>query len=380
MTRVGPVIAALVLLAGSSPAGARVGVTFPLGEHYRVGKYFPARVVTNNNDVVHLVAPGALRVQVGGGSAPVDAVVPLLAIETVERDDWPLRPLAEDQRLIGTTVTPADAELAAALFPGRRVVSVPLDISNPLPGPAMAWEALDAIVLDAPSAARVTQGQLATLLAAGTAVAVRADARPGGGWPWRRQGAWWVARADVLPAGGVVRPDWYAQQPPQLAGRSPRLRHITLLALAAFSLAALGVTLWRSKRAWVVNVVLCAVAAGGIAWWWSRQPAVIARVATERAGAATDRWTHYAAAADGAIGHYCDAQAMNWPILFSGGHARQLLLHLICDTRGEPVAFGGRLRGGQGIAFLSRSVEPASLPTPVTPTPPAATSPAAPPR
>src|SRR5437867_3467375 len=77
--------------------------------------------------------------------------------------------------------------LGEGLFPGKVIVPVALDLGRPLLMPAAAYEALDAVLLDAPSAARVTESQLSVLLAGGVAVAVRSDEKPAGGWPWHRQ-------------------------------------------------------------------------------------------------------------------------------------------------------------------------------------------------
>lgn len=365
-------VAIVATLSAPSPvAGGDVSVSFPLGEHYRLGKYVPTRVVGTTDEVVRVEAPGALPVRVSPAAGSLDAVVPLLAVGAIGRDDWRLRPLADDERLVGAT-TP-DAALAASLFPGRRVIVVTLDLADPLPGPAMAWGALDAVFLDAASAARVTEEQLATLLASDAIVAVRADARPIGLGPWRRQGAWWVAGIAPPAPPGLVQPERHAQFAYETPGWPPAVRYKLLLSLGAFSLAVLGVTLWRSRRAWVACVLLSLVAAAAIALWCSRQPKTVRSIAAAISGVRLDLWSHYAAVTDGEFRHTINAPSgATWPIFFSERHARDVDLHLKCGSDGSPIAFAGHLKRGQRILFLTRAVG-----RPITPTPSPATAPAA---
>jgi hypothetical protein len=354
-------------LLSPAPAVGQVDVLFPLGANYRVGRYVPVRV-TLQGELTRVDAPGVVPTWVhASGSGAAQPTVSLLIVNPIEGRRTPamipqvMRPLADDERLVGAT-TP-DAALAAELFPGRKVVDVMLDLSNPLPGPAMAWGVLDAVLLDATSAARVSEGQVAALLAGGTTVAVRTSARPAGNGPWRQHGAWWVARLDAPPVAGVVQPDRYAASPRVPPGWPATVRYTLLLALAALSLAAVAVTLLKSRKAWIASVVLSVAAAGAIALWRSRQPTVVSSVTVENLASVEDRWTTYTAVADGEFRHPIgDPDDATWPIFFSKSHARNVSLRLECGSDGLPVAFAGHLRGGQRILFLTRAFVPSPTP------------------
>jgi hypothetical protein len=221
------------------------------------------------------VVPVAVRAS-DHASTP-QAVLPVLVVGAIEGPLAPaifpqsMRPLADPERLVGVLGSP-DALLTSTLFPGHQVVTVSLDVADPLPGPAIAWTGLDALLLDEPAAARVTEAQLATLLAGGTAVAIRTEARPGGAWPWTPQGAWWVVRPDRAAHVELIQPERYALASADDAGAPAAFRRTVVLALVAFTLAAMLASLWRSRRAWVGVVVLAVLASIGLAVWRSRQP------------------------------------------------------------------------------------------------------------
>ena len=378
----------LVLLSAvlaTRPAGAYEPLSFPLGDHYRIGRFLPVRV---------LVGPVQFRVTAAGGVPvtldrrrdEVQAVVPMLAVKSLgqittavaDRGRSPvkhtLRPLEPDERLIGTNVDAEEVDaVARELFPGRRIVREGLSSTDPLPGSALAWQTLDAVVLDQAAAARVSEPQLETLRASGTGVAVRADARPRGDWPWQRRGAWWVLPPDESAAASVVQPDRYLP-PGDAIGAPVRFRRVLFGSLVCFALAVLAASLWRSRHAWVVVVLLSVAAAASVAVWNVNQPTSVALVTEDQVGPWRDRYTQYVARADAEIRHpISDAEAAAWPVLFSHRHAPDLTLD--CRADGMPDAFVAKLKRGQSLVFLDRSLMPGVMPTPAT-----ATSPAAPPR
>jgi hypothetical protein len=357
------------------------GVAFPLGEHYRVGRYVPAIVQAPGDKPATLAAGGAVGVQVPAGTA---TAVPLLAIGTlsdarlalgkqpVDQPVSQLRPLRPDQRLVGVATDVEDAgRFAGDLFPAKAVVRAPLGRIDPLPGSAMAWSGLDAVLLDPSTAARVSMEQLTTLRAAGVAVAIQVDARPAGDWPWQRRGAWWVLPPDESAAVDVIQSDRYAPVG-ELAGASRRSRQIVVALLACFAIAAVGVSLWRSRRAWVGVVALSAVAAGGIVAWNSLQSKNAELVVEQQSGEWLDRYTQHVARADGEVRHAVAPNvAGTWPILFSPNHARDVNLVLHCRPDGTPDAFVARLKRGQSLVFLERVRAAAPTPAPAPATAPA---------
>src|SRR5947199_6526108 len=96
-------------------------------------------------------------VEIGGeGVVPVrlmlrdgrfDGVVPLLVMDEPRGiGDRPMRQVGSEQRLVGFTTI--DIPLAQEMFPGETIVPIQLSAADPLNGAAVAWETLDAVVLD----------------------------------------------------------------------------------------------------------------------------------------------------------------------------------------------------------------------------------------
>ena len=169
----------------------------------------------------------------------------------------------------------------------------------------------------------------------------------------------------------VVQPDRYAPAG-DLAGASARSRQIIVASLACFAIAAIGLSLGRSRRAWIAVVALGLVAAGGV-WLWSvTQPKSATRFVEEQSGDWRDRYTQHTARGDGEIRHVIESStAAAWPILFSPKHAADVHLTLECRADGTPEAFVARLKRGQSLLFLERSRAAA------TPSPSPATAPGA---
>jgi hypothetical protein len=256
---------------------------------------------------------------------------------------------------VGVATDADDAgRLLSELFPAKAVVRAPLDRVDPLPGPALAWTGLDAVLLDPSTAARVSTDELTTLRAGGVAVAIRADARPAGEWPWQRRGAWWVLPPDESAAVNVIQPDRYVSAG-DLAGAPSWSRRVVVVLLTCFALAAVGLSLWRSRRAWILVVVLDIVAAGGMWFWILAQPRSAARAVDERSGEWIDRYTLHVARADGDVRHAIAPEAAAaWPILFSPNHARNVNVTLECRTDGAPDRFVAYLKRGQSLVILER--------------------------
>jgi len=192
----------------------------------------------------------------GGGEGPIDL---------------PLRDLGDDEALVG--VCGEHAAIGQSLFAGRNVVAVSLDPAQPLPGPAVAWEALDGLILDETGVRSLTEGQLATLLAAGTTVAVRRQQRPGEQWPWRRFGDdyWVIAHRPPGPAGATSSEAYepaYAWTP----GWPAAVRRWTVLLGAIFCILLAALSLWRSRRAAAAAVVFSVAFGAGVVGWRSSPP------------------------------------------------------------------------------------------------------------
>src|ERR1041384_660037 len=156
-----------------------IQVTLPLQGHYRPGQYMPVRLAgTSDRATAHATlridGTDLLPLVLPIPNSQVDAIVPLLALRVpILQIKWtiaddpphlvraPLHLLAEDERLVGFTAI--DLAFARPLFPGRRIIPISLDPIDPLPGPPAAWEALNAVVFDSPSA--FPPGRIPDLLA-----------------------------------------------------------------------------------------------------------------------------------------------------------------------------------------------------------------------
>ena len=363
----------LLLIVSSVRAESAPAIGLPLQGHYRPGKYMPVRVSGDGM----LAADGAVPVRVAGQGGR-DVIVPLLAVREPLRNlkwtarggaasiDVPLAPLHDDEVLVG--FADADADALRPLLAGKTIVGVPLDLGHPIAGPAVAWEALDGIVLDAAAAARIDEGQLRDLLAGGTAVAVRSIRRPGGGWPWERQGEYWVVRVPVQGPSQAYAPAAYAPTAAWLRGWPATVRRQVVLTAILFSLLALGLSLWRSLKAVLAIVALSAGTAGGVAVWRAKQPAGLAAggAVLVRGGPVTQRddWT-YCAVLRPATQSFAFSRTTR-PVLGYRNQIAQTDLQLVCREDGTPMRFDFRLEPRQSLAFLNRSVWPTDAGGPVT--------------
>lgn len=371
MSRFALSVLVLLLAAPGAPA-ADVSVSFPLGEHYRIGRYLPVHLVASGSGAAKLRidCPGAVPGEIAGPT--VDAIVPLLAVTALGRPTWTsggttqpigqtLRALQDNERLIGATHS--DGTLASELFPETRIVTVRLDGSKPLRSSPGAWSSLDAILLDAASAARVTQEQLGKLLAGGTTVAVRSERRPEGHWGWQQLGDWWVIRPELAGPRSSIQADAYLPVLGWSPGMSTARSRLLVLMLAAFSIVAIGVTLWRSRYAMLIVVAVSAIATAGLIAWRGANRAEVrsatAVVVVQRSIAEQqDDWTYFAVHAPGEVRHAAIREGVGKPVFASRRHFEAVGVSLHCDSTGTPLKFVFALERGQTLAMLDRSMHP----------------------
>lgn len=384
---VGFSVGLLFALAGGTPCFAesqpQVQISFPLQGYYRPGKYMPVRVRTDAATSTPLVlgAEGAVDVSVGPGSAAIDTVVPWLAADVVRSPRWEiagagggavdatLTPVEPGQALVGIVGadTAAGTAAAADLFPGKTIVPLALTGSPPLPGVPAAWEALDAVVFDAPD-----DPLLAELLAEGVSVVVRSDARPAGAWAWQGgPGRWWVS-FDVAGPRGAIHPEIYEPISAWNPGWPAPLRRRALLLTLAYCLVVLAVTLWlRARRAVLAVVVVSVAAAAGFAWWGSRQPmawqATTGVTVSRASGTQNDFWTYVRPlrARDVAL----DREWLSKPVFASSRHLAATDLQLHVSSGGRPVRFTWTPEPGTTLAFLRRGFDPAAVGAGLAPAP-----------
>jgi hypothetical protein len=259
-----------------------------------------------------------------------------------------MRQLRAEQRLVGFTTI--DLQFAQELFPGDTIVPIQLSAADPLAGAAVAWETLDAVVLDN-TVSNVSEQKLRDLGSCGVTVAWRPGeiSKPSIVGP--------PAAAENLAAFAPVQ-GWAADWP-------SAFRRGVMLCAIAFSIIAMGVGLIRFRYSAVVLVLLCAIATVGLWMGWKNRPAVLTRcgaiVVRDGALAQRDLWVFQATASG-------SASRMPWtdlmhPYFESKLDRLAMKPVLICGEDGTPQEFAFHLLAGQKIGFLMRSF----IPTPQTP-------------
>lgn len=327
----------------------------------------PVRVQTQDGSApLALSAGGAIPTEYRP-SGPGDVIVPWLVMTTSPLDvrlpglrdpDAVLHALDDDQRLVAIAGDAGDAPLA--LFPREKVVIVPIDLSRPLPGPLQAWESLDAIALGSASAGHLTDVQRESLVAAGITLAVRSQPPPDSRWPWKQRGDYWVLSRPPAGPSGVIEPDAYAPTYEWVRGWPLAFRRKILLTAATFILPALGLLLWRSRRAIVAFVAFCALAWALLWGWYGQQsPVLTLSAGIMVANGQTDQldvwhWLSPVRASDGRF----PAAGLCHPVLPDPQHAARTRLRLVCGSDGTPLNFAFHLEAGQSLAFMIRMVSP----------------------
>ena len=380
---------AIVAMALAHSASAQVEVSLPLGGYFRPGKYMPVRVTPGAGAdlpaAVRLSAPGAVPAVVhnagGGAVVPFLPVAPQAGPVSWSTDAFsgtvtpsPLRALGPDERLVGVVGGADESFAERKLFPGRQVIGVELSAATPLPGPLVAWEALDAVLLDRfPEPAQVDG-----LLAAGTAIAVRSSSPPRDRWPWELVEGYWVLRRDVYGPRGALEPQAY--DPAQMwdPGRPWAFRRQALLIVAVIGIATLGASLWRSR--WSAGVVVGVALIGSILlvrWRTAQSPVLEANGAVLLLGERVtqrDDWI-YRRSAEPNSEVTVVLPGLSKPVLSSAKQIDSTGLRLEASGAGDAsdLRFHCRLSPRRSLAFLTRRVAPGRWPgepsTPViTPT------------
>jgi hypothetical protein len=338
----------ILLIFTALPAHAEMRVTLPLQGYYRPGMCMPVRVEGDTTETnAELSAEGALATRVSVSSGRVNAVVAFLPARPIDelRVDGistrsKLHALSDGTRLIGTAL----AATRPATAPAGSVI-IPLDPADPVPGPAMAWEALDELVLDAAGAERLGYDELLALLALSIDIIVPGEARPAIHLPWQREGSIWALRYEPLgPRGSIFAPAMLPVVGWQPGLPEPLRRH-ALLGAVVFAILATAVALWRMQRVVVAFAGLVAVSMLAIGVWQSRQPTIRlmqGTIAIQR-GPFTqrDEWRYLFATEAQPVRPLIDAR-----------HVAESPESLLA----QPTLSTSRIPRGGRIALLSRSV------------------------
>lgn len=364
-------VALLLLLLAASASAQEATVSLPLQGRYRRGRCMPVRIDARGGQPgqpLTLAGDGALTAQINSGPS-FSGVIPWLAIRTVSSPVWnfgagphaldlPLKPLEEDERLIG--YVGVDPDVLGPSFPGQSLVRVPLDLADPLPGDVSAWEALDGLALDAAAASRLDEAKVRALLAGGTKIAIKSRRKPGGPWRWRPRGECWIAELELAGPTTAYLPEAYVATQSWPRGWPWEIRKQSLAVAAIFSLLLLaGLMAPRSYR-FCAALLISVAAAALIALWIKRQSPLIhlsGRVVVEgNARRQCDRWSYFATLQPTELQIACDGQTR---IVF--GDRRQAIsmnARQVLSPEGRAMKYRLSLVPRQQIAFQSRSVGP----------------------
>jgi hypothetical protein len=378
-----PALPTLLFLLSLLPTLTRADISLPLGPYYRPGKYIPVQVIDTAklpterartfilaSDTHRGVIPTRIRSSTG-----VRATVPLLILDSRAKritfandSSHELQPLPDTDRLIGWT-TPDEPFVRQLIPSDARIIPILLDPAQPIKGQPAAWEALDLILLDATSGQRLTEPQLAALVAAGVTVAIRTDTPPHPAWPWKRSGAYAVlSRPPAGPAITPFRDDVYLPVADWQPGLPARARHQILLAAALACILLLALAIGRPRRAALYALLTCIAIAALLHVWGKRQLAprqaageilVVDPPLTQ-----TDTWTYQTTPADRTVTLPWDDTTR--PVFASRAGLDEIPVFLECDPTGRPLAFDIHLPAYRKLAFLTRTLTPRTPQTPPT--------------
>lgn len=361
-------------------------MTLPLEGYYRPGRYMPVRVEVRG------AAEGAILRLDGEGMVPtelmtlggrLDCVVPLLPMENGASAlrwslgeegglvDAALRAIEPGEQLVGFTAA-VDPEVAAALFPQARNISIRIEVSDLTQAHASAWQALDALVADA---GVLTPWHVKALVSGGVAIALRSEAPPTGeNWIWERVGKTWVVRHEAL--GPQQQAGVFAAAFAPVQGRKAELPESfrrMLLQIGVLVAILLGAAAIVRGRKGIVLVVVVALLATFLLRhrWKATSPLLTRRGDVEMTDGTVfqgDRWMYYAAVKT-VSGWDVWSGVTTTPFFERNGDWRAIDLRLVCDERGEPNVFRFRLSPSQQVAFMKRGVAPVAAVTRLTPSP-----------
>jgi len=345
---------------------AQQSSVLPLEGWYRTGRYMPVRVHRGQSAIT---AVGALPTEIGADGGAM-TIVPLLVFANDVSDlridgsplagDPPLRALSSHQQLVA--VAGVGDRLATRLFPGESIVTIHVDPLDSLPGPELAWQTIDALILDGPWPGSFDIRKLPALLAGGTQIAVRSEQRPDDRLPWESIDGGWVVRPAIEgPMGCDGNDDAYipvGAWHPDLTG-TERIRIVLVGVL--FSLGTLACLLLPRRFSYPATIVLTLVAMIAIGSWQSSSPTIFrARgevIVERRPLLQTDRWQFITARQTASA--VCDCAGETWPIFADS--SQPLRINVRLHWQGDGGRFTFELPSDGKLAFISRMIQPTSV-------------------
>jgi xanthosine utilization system XapX-like protein len=312
-------------------------IRLPLDGYYRPGEYMPVRVEANSE--MMLQTDGVMNTRIShGGIAPVFTMSATADQLKTGGPSVSIHSLQPDEKLVGSA-GPIDRATAQRIFPGARIISVSLNSADPLPGPAVAWSSLDAVVLDA------LPKNFADFLPTGMTLAVRSANPPDRRLAWRHVADAWVLSADLLPAHPALLGEdaylptesWTPQMPAQLR---------ELIVLVAVLVCCLMLATVFSPVRWRLPALaaVAVISSVGILVWKNHQPA-----AMELSGVIShDKWIYQTTLRGTEITMPMDGVV--YPVFASAAHAGKV--HAMLDADRDVITC--QLPAQATMAFVQR--------------------------
>ncbi|HEV2294402.1 MAG TPA: hypothetical protein VGR35_11130 [Tepidisphaeraceae bacterium] len=370
---------ALPLLLTAAIGRGDVRASLPLHGYSRPGHFIPVRLEgTTNSTQIEITGHGVTPTRLAVSAGRVNVVVPVLTVGSVDgmvvrelNEGKPIPIQTDGNRSLGGGVLGRIHPLVGNAT-GQRVrhilavaVDVALDPIDPVPGPPIAWEALDYLIIEAAAATRIGDAKLLGLLTAGVTI-IHLGAEPPRSLPWvaapgmifDRTDVWALRPALRGPRGSVFE---HVTEPLAAteAGASTAARRNLLLAGVLFTIFATGAALLPSRRpalavAAVGAVVL--VTAGEVHVWWARQPALSVAggwiIVEQPPFTQIDTWMYYLAGRGTTVNLPADLR----PVAESTDALARLRPALRCSADGAPIGFRCDLPVGEHLAVLARNL------------------------
>jgi hypothetical protein len=378
-------VSSLLLLLLTAPvARAEIRASLPLLGYSKPGYFIPVRLAgTTTANEIEISGNGAAPTRIAIIGGRVDVVVPVLTLAT---DDMAIREIDGGEPI---PIEPVSRVMHDRILSPSRVlignatdqpmthivavgVDVPLDPLDAVPGPAIAWEALDYLVVEPASTARIGEAKLLELVAAGVTI-LHLGAKPSSTLPWAGASTIvpgrtdvWSLYAEVRGFRGSVFEHALVPVAGRAAGLSDASRRHVLLAGVLFAVVATGIALLLSPRRPIVLVttmvatVVLTIAA--VRTWWARKPApatVGGWVVVEQPPfMQVDSWI-YSALGPGAT---WNLPSKLRPVAESIDALARLRPTLRCSADGTPVGFSCN-GSGSYLAVVARDVVLGEPPT-----------------
>ncbi len=351
-------------------------IHLPLNGYYHPGRWMPVEWESSGSLAIRIFSTDAITTEISNPSP--HGVAPFLACTPVRSIQWQLgkasgqidaenlHALSPAEKIVGLCVD--DDSLAQQIFPGQTTIPIHLDPLNPLPGPAMAWQSLDAIVMSDQILAKIPVESQKMLYAAGVTFAVTGDAQPNSTFAWAHNNRLWISKP-ASPNLPIIEEQAYAPTFGWTPGRSVHYRTTIIILAVLVCILATGLTLWRSRWMPPAQIVLAIIVMSGL-WQWNRTQPGIATMQTDIyltgiSPEIRDRWIYQTSAHD--TDFRMNLDGVTNPIFYDASQPARNQIKLTCRGDGSPTEITGTLPAHSTLAMVSRTFAELRTETPKSP-------------